>query len=238
LRAAVGLEFVARCRHGDLAANVADFRQTIGIFGFTASACGACVGAGKRHPARFFFLDWPQDWHDLYMSRGWLAHDFVVAEAGRRMMPFSWDAVRAERTLTTAEAEVYAAARAYGWTDLFAVPVHGPAGYQGLVTMASRSRCPLLPEDEAALHVMALTIHQRCRAEIGFGQLDGAPIKLRKREIECLRWVAIGKSDREIGDLLGISATTAHYHVEQAKKKLGVSSRQQAVALLVLTGEI
>jgi len=45
-----------------------------------------------------------------------------------------------------------------------------------------------------------------------------------------------GKTDWAIGELLGISKATAHFHIEQAKRKLGVGSRTQAVALLLLHG--
>jgi DNA-binding CsgD family transcriptional regulator len=38
--------------------------------------------------------------------------------------------------------------------------------------------------------------------------------------------------------VLGISPSTTHYHVERAKKKLGVTSRVQAVAVAVLRGMI
>jgi DNA-binding CsgD family transcriptional regulator len=52
---------------------------------------------------------------------------------------------------------------------------------------------------------------------------------LTPRERECLQWVARGKTDFEIGIILGISARTARFHIENSKRKLGVSSRVQAV---------
>ena len=56
------------------------------------------------------------------------------------------------------------------------------------------------------------------------------------REIECLRWVAAGKTDPEIGEILSISATTVKFHVDGARAKLGARTRAQAVARLVLYG--
>jgi ATP/maltotriose-dependent transcriptional regulator MalT len=41
---------------------------------------------------------------------------------------------------------------------------------------------------------------------------------LSARELECLRWVAAGKTDREIGMILSISATTAKFHVNRARE--------------------
>jgi DNA-binding CsgD family transcriptional regulator len=51
-----------------------------------------------------------------------------------------------------------------------------------------------------------------------------------------MQWVAVGKTDWEIAQVLGISSSTAHFHVESAKKKLGLNSRAEAVARLTLYG--
>jgi len=52
---------------------------------------------------------------------------------------------------------------------------------------------------------------------------------LSPRESECLRWVIEGKSDCEIGKVLEISPRTVRFHINNAKTKLGVSTRIQAV---------
>jgi DNA-binding CsgD family transcriptional regulator len=52
---------------------------------------------------------------------------------------------------------------------------------------------------------------------------------LTRRESDCLAWVAQGKTDQETGIILGISARTVRFHIENAKKKLGVATRIQAV---------
>jgi len=237
LRAVAGLEFVTRCTEGrDLAARVVDFQRTIREFGFTASACAAWVSAGRHRSTRFFFRDWPPDWLERYAAEGWLDHDFVVVEARRRMAPFRWEDILSERRLSCREAKVHGAALQYGWADLFAVPIHGPAGYCGLVTMAAKSHCALSPADRAALQMMAGAIHEQCRSAVGFGNLDASAVRLTKREIECLQWVGGGKTDWEIAQLLGVTAATVHFHIEHAKKKLDTRTRAQAVALAVLHG--
>ncbi|MEL7542637.1 MAG: LuxR C-terminal-related transcriptional regulator [Pseudomonadota bacterium] len=63
-------------------------------------------------------------------------------------------------------------------------------------------------------------------------------VALSKREAVCLAWVAHGKSDWEIGQILDISPKTANFHVENAKRRLGVSSRTQAVLHAAFSGGI
>ena len=54
------------------------------------------------------------------------------------------------------------------------------------------------------------------------------PRGLSDREVEVLRFVARGKSNREIGDLLGISPRTVQNHVAHIYDKIGVYSRAGA----------
>ena len=53
--------------------------------------------------------------------------------------------------------------------------------------------------------------------------------ELSARETEVLRWIALGKTNTEIGSILNISAFTVKNHVQRILKKLDVSNRTQAV---------
>lgn len=53
--------------------------------------------------------------------------------------------------------------------------------------------------------------------------------RLSKREVECLRWAAVGKTDKEIGLILSLSHATVRYHVQRAGEKLNAVNRSQAV---------
>ncbi len=51
---------------------------------------------------------------------------------------------------------------------------------------------------------------------------------LTRRETDVLRWIARGKSNREIAVALNISPRTVKKHLEHIYKKLGVKSRLAA----------
>lgn len=53
---------------------------------------------------------------------------------------------------------------------------------------------------------------------------------LTERELEILHWVRVGKTNLEIGLILGISANTVKNHLKRIFQKLDVSCRAQAVA--------
>ena len=55
-------------------------------------------------------------------------------------------------------------------------------------------------------------------------------LALTQREAEVLTWIAHGKSNRDIGEILGISQRTMNKHLEQIFVKLGVENRASAAA--------
>jgi len=61
---------------------------------------------------------------------------------------------------------------------------------------------------------------------------------LSAREVEIVYWISIGKSDGDIGQILGISPKTVNYHVEKVKRKYAVSTRIQAIVAVVKDGLI
>jgi len=61
----------------------------------------------------------------------------------------------------------------------------------------------------------------------------GAELALTAREREVLHWLAGGKTDRDIGEILGISPRTVHKHLQRIYEKLGVETRTAAVMRLM-----
>ena len=234
----IGLEFIELCAGTSGVATLIDeFRSRIRAFGFSYSACGAWAGVGKHRVYRFFFNDWPADWIELYNQQNFFADDPYVVEARRRMTPFRWSELE-KLSFSPRGRELFEIGRTYGWREVLGLPLHGPAGYQGLVTVATLRAVTLSPRAVAVLQLMAHAIHARCRSATDLGLPPNSDPHLTQREIESLQWAALGKTDWEIGQLMHVTAATAHYHIERAKKKLGVASRVQAVAMLVLRGLI
>ncbi len=54
---------------------------------------------------------------------------------------------------------------------------------------------------------------------------------LTMREAEVLLWIARGKANRDIGEILGLSPRTVNKHLEQVYAKLGVENRASAAVM-------
>jgi DNA-binding NarL/FixJ family response regulator len=62
-----------------------------------------------------------------------------------------------------------------------------------------------------------------------------ARLMVTDREAEVLLWIARGKSNRDIAEILSLSPRTVNKHLEQIYTKLGVENRTSAAALAVRT---
>lgn len=213
----------------------AAFHDFIRPHGFVAAACGESRETVEGRSWDFFFNTWPVEWLLQYQRNDYVRHDLVPVMARISMQSFSWREALAGRTPTTKQREHYDWALSLGIADAFAVPVHYPGDDFGLcVSIADH---PVEGSFErSTLQMASLFAHQRCRQLGGLRGASSAQTPLTPREVDCLRWVLDGKSDTDIGKILGISHTTVHFHVERVKKKLGVRTRTQAAAMVLTLG--
>ncbi|MBI5420449.1 MAG: helix-turn-helix transcriptional regulator [Deltaproteobacteria bacterium] len=56
---------------------------------------------------------------------------------------------------------------------------------------------------------------------------------ITEREREILKWLKAGKDTWDISTIMRITQRTVHFHVQNLKKKLDVSTRAQAVAVAI-----
>lgn len=70
-------------------------------------------------------------------------------------------------------------------------------------------------------------------SESGEARILREKLGLTAREAEVLFWIARGKSNRDIAQILGMSPRTVNKHLEQIYVKLGVENRAAAAAIAV-----
>jgi DNA-binding NarL/FixJ family response regulator len=75
-------------------------------------------------------------------------------------------------------------------------------------------------------------------AKLDFEAADSAASRLSAREIEILRLIAGGMSNREIADALGVAEGTVKNHTSNILSKLGVRDRTRAVLKALERGDI
>ncbi|MDH6594064.1 DNA-binding NarL/FixJ family response regulator [Variovorax sp. TBS-050B] len=110
-------------------------------------------------------------------------------------------------------------------------PVLAP-GAAAAITTADGTRLSVRNLGAAALgETMLLLALQRDGAAGSGPSARLAEAALTPRETEVLSWLAKGKTNRDIGEILGTSPRTVNKHLEHIFEKLGVETRAAAAAL-------
>lgn len=163
-----------------------------------------------------------------YYARRFDEIDPVAREVGHCEWPISWsldDFEAGRRTRIMAEL-----LDACGFAAGVSIPIHGPGNTIGTLVMLSAKRdIPPGMLDETVRDAFPLAI-ALARGVRSLGEAGGEPRLLSAREIECLSWVAAGKTSWEIAKIVGITPRTVEFHVRNCTQKLGCTSRCQAVS--------
>lgn len=186
-------------------------------------------------------VEYPTAWKERVRSRGYFSEDPVLAACQNSAAAFRWSEVGKIIPLTSRQTEILSSAGAYGLGEGFTVPVSVPGEFLGSCSFGMAAGREL-PEDvlPGAQYVgcFAFEAARRVRRRAGTLPAAGERPKLSQRQFDCLVLAAQGKSDWDIGQLLGISHQTVHQHVEEAKRRYGVASRTQLVVRALFDNQI
>ncbi len=135
------------------------------------------------------------------------------------------------------ERELINKMRAQGIKDGLSLPIHGPLGCIAILNFSSTNILAIdesLLENLSIIAIIGFQKLKKCLA-LSLGTKNPLPI-LTAREIECLEWVLEGKTNWEIGVLIGISARTVQFHLGNCQIKLNANNRIQAGVQALIHG--
>jgi DNA-binding CsgD family transcriptional regulator len=173
------------------------------------------------------FVSFPENWTREYIKQGYRATDPIMRRALSAPGPFDWYDMEGFGALTPAEANHLALLRERGFTGGIAVPVFSPRHTAGILFAATSDGSPSPSEaDLTAITGAAQLFLRRYMEANDPWHDDGAALTQRERDV--LTWIARGKSNSVIAEILGISENTVETLVGRCYRKLGVSDRVSA----------
>jgi len=201
------------------------------------------VGTLSKHVVTEDYIalsDYPQAWMDQYINDDIVSDDPVLLAAQRTNVGFGWDQIGNYITITSAHRQLIDKTRKAGIVDGFTVPANVPGELNGSCNFAVGPQRNAPQENYNMAQLVGSFAFQAARSLVAMMRNipDQAPVKLAHRELECIVLVARGKSDWEIGRILGISETTVTTYVKRARERYGVSSRIQVVLRALYEGLI
>ncbi|HAT86560.1 MAG TPA: hypothetical protein DCS30_11815 [Rhizobiales bacterium] len=232
-------DFVEKIRavEGDYSAIIAATIDELKWYGLDYLTCTELPDLGQTGQELILANTRPMDYLRNYFEQGHVLRDPVVTELKRTSTPFTWNQVRERRNLSKREKNIIDEGQCFGFNNGMIIPVISETG-----SIAIFSPCgwdpDLSPDSALALDVVGTFATQalrRCRRRKQRPN-DYNPLTFREREI--LQFVASGKTDDDIADILTISSNTVCTHVQNIKRKLSASNRTYAVYRAIQLGEI
>lgn len=210
------------------------------MLGFDRFAMGHHVDLARPPDNAVRLTNYHPEWIEQSVGEQLFAIDPIHQVSARAHRPFQWTEVPKLIRMSDAQHAILDKAKAYDLAVGLTVPVNLPGEYQGSCSFGAR--------DFDRLHPYAFPLSDYI-ARFGFEaarrllrQRDGRdpePVPhFTAKQRETLILVGRGKTDAEIGAVLGISRTTAHDHVEAGRRAYGNAQRAYMVLRAVYDGVI
>lgn len=203
------------------------FTEVAGLYGFHRSACVQIATPGRPVAPRMLFTHGAEEWGRRYVAEQLQRNDPTIQAIFAADRPFTWTEVRA-RTRDPKGMRVFEEADRTGGREGLVIPIHGALGEVSVMILVTDTRA-IDVADRPILHLLG-TVYAtvgRTLTELGDDEPTASP--LTRREGECLAWVARGKTDWAIGQILGISERTVESHINSARGKTGADTRAHAI---------
>jgi LuxR family quorum-sensing transcriptional regulator LasR len=139
--------------------------------------------------------------------------------------------------------EMYEEASAYGIKSGVTLPIHGASGELGIVCFVSDTNPDKHFLNDANRNLPELSCFRDFILEsslkfMNVSRKTEKPVSVTRRELECLKWCAAGKSSWEISFILSCSEATVNFHFGNIRRKFNTNSRQQAIVRAINMGLI
>ncbi len=181
---------------------------------------------------------YPPAWIEEVLAEKYYVNDPVLLATERSITPFFWSDLPNIIHLTRAHKRILAAARRAGVEKGMSTPIHIPGEVSASVSFATRANTEPNPAILPAAYAVAVFGFDKARRLHNPQPVVLAPVQLTSRQLDVISLIALGKSDWDIAQILGLSQTTVHTHVEDAKTRYGVKTRTQLVVHSIFDGHL
>lgn len=212
---------------------------TLPDLGFQYFAVAHHVDLAQAGATAIRLHNYPARWADYYEANGLGVSDPVHRASHKTSLGFRWTQIPALVPLTPRDWQMLDRGRAEGIGDGFTVPANVPGEASGSCSFANDEDRPI---DETRLPLAQLVgdfAFEAARRLWHVRDLPGVEMpRLTDRQRECVRWLARGKSDGEIGDILDVSEETVTKHLKQARERYGVERRTSLAIRALFDGTL
>lgn len=176
--------------------------------------------------------NYDREWQERYFTAGYRGIDPVVKIANATMRAFSWSAPRLGDCDSKEVQRFYMEASDFGIRSGISIPVRTAGRHMSMLTLASSKSSLSFDKDidQVAAVTAVAYLHATIEAQ-NIQPTSERSLELTVRQALCLKWVAEGKSMKDIAALENISFATVNFHLNNARERLNAASLAQATAI-------
>lgn len=226
------IDFVTRTTATSSADEIlAHLRQISKAFGMDNFAIAGIPLPDEKIDPYVLLNDWPMDWFNHYAERDYVHVDPVIFLTKMSNDGFVWSEALKDMRLPPAARKVMHEAMEFDMRDGFSVPIQGVGGLQAIVTFGAH-QVDLSKEARSTLELIAVFAHHRLRSlrEQERNSERRTELRITRRELDLIQWCAAGKTNWEIGEILGLSHKTVQNELGKIQRKLNAVNRTQLIA--------
>ena len=183
--------------------------------------------------------NYPPSWAESFIENGLYAYDPVLLASLSRAVGFTWSDVPAMIEMTRKQRAILEDAAKHGLGDGYTVPAHIPGEIGGSCSFAVRSGTQIHASNLLIAQIVGAFAFQAARR---LNQIDSPQRqrlrRLTPRQRDCLLWAIKGKTDWEIGQILGLNEETVSRHLDMARERYGVTKRLPLAVHAIFDGQI
>ena len=172
--------------------------------------------------------NYPEAWVAELVAEELAAHDPVHSASRRTSSGFAWRDIPAIIRLGDRHRKIFARSRYHGIGAGFTIPANVPGEPSGSCSFAVRTGAELPGRRLLCAELIGAHAFRAARRIATLPQPGERP-HLSRREIQCLRLLASGKTDWEAATILGLSVETVRQYVKRARAAYDVVTRTQLV---------
>lgn len=171
--------------------------------------------------------NYPEHWVAELLSGGDAIDDPVHLASRRTNVGFGWSELGTLIRLEHRHRSILRRSRRFGLGGGLTVPANVPGEPSASCSFAVKTGVDIPAARLACAELIGA--HALCAARRLRTAAAPGPPHLSRRERQCLRLLALGKTDWEIAKILGLSPHTAHQYVKRARAAYDAVGRTQLV---------
>ena len=201
-------------------------------FGFEHFLYCVQVNLSLTRPYQFILSGYPSEWRARYDAKHYVDIDPTISHCSMRCVPLVWSRQAFSGAPAT---RMLDEAREHGLGNGASFAIHGRRGEMAMLSLARPGAEQAAQRDTlhflGTAQLFACYLHEAVqRVVLSKEAVPLGEAHLTRREKECLLWASEGKTGWEISKIVRVSERTVVFHLQNAARKMGVATRQHAVA--------